>query len=281
MTGVLVTGGTGKTGGALVEVLRRRGVAVRVGSRHPLPEEPDAVRFDWADDTTHSAALDGMDGVYLVPPPSALDPMPLVGPFLAAAQRSGVRRVVLLGSAIEFPDAPGRVELEDRVRRRSGWVVLRPSGFMQNFLRPHPTARGIRERGEIWTSAGPGRVGWIDVRDVAESAGALLGDLERDVAADYVLTGPEALSYRDVARIVAAETGRAVRVLDVDVDEVAARFREAGIPESFAGTLAGAEIGVRAGNAEQITTSVRDLTGRAPRTFPDFVREHAAEWAVP
>src|SRR3954447_17464000 len=162
MTGVLVTGGTGKTGGALVEVLRKRDVAVRVGSRNPAPGESDAVRFDWHDDTTHAAVLDGMDRVYLVPPPWAVDPVPLVGPFLAEAERSGVRRVVLLGSAIEFPDAPGRIELEDHVRQRSGWVVLQPSGFMQNFLRPHPTARGIRAHGEIWTSARSGRVGWID-----------------------------------------------------------------------------------------------------------------------
>ncbi|WP_198961539.1 hypothetical protein [Pseudonocardia sp. MH-G8] len=76
------------------------------------------------------------------------DPISLVGPFLAEAERSGVRRVVLLGSAIAFPNAPGRIELEDRVRRQPGWVALRPSGFMENFLRPHPTAQGIRERGD-------------------------------------------------------------------------------------------------------------------------------------
>ena len=159
MTGVLVTGGTGKTGGALVEVLRERDVAVRVGSRNPAPGESDAILFDWHDDTTHAAALHGMDRVYLVPPPSAVDPMPVVAPFLAEAERSGVRRVVLLGSAIEFPAVPGRLDLEEHVRQRSGWVVLQPSGFMQNFLRPHPTARGVRDTARSGPRRGRGAWG--------------------------------------------------------------------------------------------------------------------------
>jgi uncharacterized protein YbjT (DUF2867 family) len=281
VSGVLVTGGTGKTGGALAELLRRRDVVVRVGSRHPAPGRPDAVRFDWDDATTYAPALHGTDRVYLVPPPSAIDPLPVVGPFLAEAERAGVRRVVLLGSAVEFPDAPGRLELEDEVRRRPGGIVLRPSGFMQNFLRPHPTALGIRDRGEIRTSAGSGRLGWIDVRDVAAAAAAVLGDPAREVDGDQVLTGPEALSYADAAEVIAAGTGRPVRVVDVAVDEVAAHFRELGVPASFADMLAGAEIGVGKGDADRVTTAVADLTGRPPRSFADFVREHVDEWAAP
>lgn len=47
MTGVLVTGATGKTGTALVETLRAHGVPVRAGSRSASAQDPDAVRFDW------------------------------------------------------------------------------------------------------------------------------------------------------------------------------------------------------------------------------------------
>ncbi|OZM80788.1 hypothetical protein [Pseudonocardia sp. MH-G8] len=124
-------------------------------------------------------------------------------------------------------------------------------------------------------------MGWIDARDIAESAAAVLVDPERDFDDEYVLTGPQALSYSDAAGIIAAETGRPVRVIDVDVDEVAAHLREAGIPASFAGSLAGVEISVRKSHAEGATTSVQDLTGRGPRTFTAFVHEHADEWAAP
>jgi uncharacterized protein YbjT (DUF2867 family) len=144
MTGVLVTGGTGRTGSALAGLLRARGVPVRVAARTPPAGAPDAVRFDWTDPATHAAALHGTDRVYLVPPVNTVDPMPLVEPFLVEAERLGVRRVVLLGSALVLPGASGALELAARVRARPGWVVLRASGFMQNFLAPHPLGERIR-----------------------------------------------------------------------------------------------------------------------------------------
>ena len=191
MTGVLVTGGTGKTGSILAELLRGQGVPVRVASRTPAASEPDAIRFDWSDPRTHPAALRGMDRVFLVPPVESVDPLPLVGPFLAEAQRLGVRRMVLLGSAIVLPNAPSALELASRVRAQPGWAVLRASGFMQNFLSPHPLGERIRRHGEIRTAAGEGRVGWIDTQDVAAAACALLADpvVGPDDRRDYLLTG--------------------------------------------------------------------------------------------
>lgn len=281
MTGVLVTGGTGKTGTVLAELLRGSGVPVRVATRNPSVGDPDAVRFDWNDPATHPAALRGTDRVYLVPPPLAVDPLPLVGPFLAEAQRLGVRRVVLLGSAIELPNAPGALELAARVRARPGWVVLRASGFMQNFLSPHPLGDRIRRHGEIRTAAGTGRVGWIDARDIAAAASALLTDPDghpRDQR-DYLLTGPKALSYRDAAAILTTETGRPIRVEPIGVDDMARSYRATGMPAALADALAAVDAGLAAGREDQVSTAVLDLTGRPPRTFAEFVRDHAAEWA--
>ncbi|GAA1086752.1 MULTISPECIES: NAD-dependent epimerase/dehydratase family protein [Streptomyces violaceusniger group] len=281
MTGVLVTGGTGKTGSALVELLRGHGVPVRVASRHPSGGALDAVRFDWADPATHPAALRGVDRVFLVPPVNTVDPMPLVGPFLAEAQRLGVRRVVLLGSAVVLPNAPSALELAARVRARPGWVVLRASGFMQNFLSPHPVGERIRRHGEIRTAAGDGRVGWIDARDIAAAASVLLADprVEPSEQGDHLLTGPQALSYQDVAAIISARTGRPVRVVRIGTDEQAANYRAAGTSAEFAAAIAAVEDGIRAGQEDQVSTAVLDLTGRPPRTFAAFVQEHATRWA--
>ncbi|MBT2212091.1 NAD(P)H-binding protein [Actinomadura sp. NEAU-AAG7] len=280
MAGVLVTGGTGKTGRPLVDVLRRAGAPIRVASRHPSAHDPDAVRFDWDDPATHADALRGMDRIYLVPPVNSVDPMPRVGPFLDEAERLGVRRVVLLGSAIVLPDAPGPLELAERIRSRPGWAVLRPSGFMQNFVGAHPVAERIRRDGEIRTAAGDGRLGWIDARDIAAAASALLtGLLDPDGPRDHLLTGPAALSYRDAAAIITARTGRPIRVRHISVDELAGNYQAAGIPEVFATALAGVDAGIRAGREDLVSTAVLDLTGRPPRSFADFVQDHAGEWA--
>lgn len=281
MTGVLVTGGTGKTGTALVKLLRGNGVPVRVASRNPSAGDPDAVRFDWDVPATHPTALRGVDRVFLVSPTNTVDPMPPVRPFLAEAQRLGVRRVVLLGSSIVLSNAPSALELAAQVRARSGWVVLRASGFMQNFLSPHPIGERIRRHGEIRTAADDGRVGWIDARDIAAAASALL--TEPDVGPsdqrDYLLTGPKALSYRDAAAIITARTERPVRVVSIGVDEQTADYRAAGVPAEFAAAIAAVEDGIRAGREDRVSTAVLDLTGRPPRTFAEFVQEHATEWS--
>ncbi|ASO20444.1 uncharacterized protein YbjT (DUF2867 family) [Actinoalloteichus hoggarensis] len=282
MTGVLVTGGTGKTGSALAARLREYGEPVRVASRNPRATDSDSVRFDWADPTTHRAALRGMDRVYLVAPPTTVDdPMPLVEPFLSEAERIGVRRVVLLGSAIVLPNAPGALTLAAQVRARSGWVVLRASGFMQNFLPPHPLGDRIRRHGEIVTAAGVGRLGWIDARDVADAAAALLAEraVSPDDPRDHLLTGPATLSYPTAGEIISEHTGRRIRTRHVGVDQLTADRRAAGMPAEFAAALAAVEADIEHGSQDHVSTAVLELTGRQPRHFAEFVRDHAAEWA--
>jgi uncharacterized protein YbjT (DUF2867 family) len=267
---ILVTGGTGKTGRPLAAMLRARGAAVRVASRHPDPADQGAVRFDWADPATHPAALDGVDAAYLVPPLLTLDPMPLVGPFLATAARLGVRRIVLLGSLAVLPNAPGVAALSAEVRRAPEWAVLRPSGFMQNFTGPHPLAVQLREHGEIRTASGDGRVGWIDAEDIAAVAAEAL--LNPGAGGEHALTGPEALSYREAAAIITRVTGRPIGIRDIGVDEMARDYAAAGILVDFAVALAATHADIRAGVEDRVTTAVRALTGREPRSFEDFVR---------
>lgn len=277
MTGVLVTGGTGKTGSALVRLLRDQGVPVRVASRTPAAGDPDAVRFDWSDPTTHQAALRGTDRVFIVPPVNSVEQLPLVRPFLAEARRLGIRRVVLLGSAIPLPGTP---EMAVHVRDEPGGIVLRASGFMQNFLPPHPTGEQIRRHGEIRTSTGTSRIGWIDARDIAAAASALLADPDAEPGhrSDYLLTGPKAFSYQEAAEIITAHARKPVHVAQVTTGELAAEYRAAGMPAEFAAALAAVEVGIEAGEQDQVSTAVLDLTGRPPRTFTEFAAEHAAKW---
>lgn len=277
---VLVTGGTGKTGGALAELLRGDGQQVRVASRNPSGADPGSVRFDWYDRSTHAAALRGVDRVFLVPPVNTVDPMPQVGPFLAEAQRAGVSRVVLLGSAIVLPNAPSALEMAEAVRAQPGGVVLRPSAFMQNFLSPHPVGERIRRCGEIRTAAGEGKVGWIDAHDIAAAAFALLRPgAVPGARRDYLLTGPKALSYRDAAAIITARTGREVRLVEIGKDEQVAHYRASGVSEEFAASIAAVEDGIREGREDQVSTAVLDLTGRPPRSFEEFADAHAAAWS--
>jgi uncharacterized protein YbjT (DUF2867 family) len=268
---VLVTGGTGTTGSRVAALLREQAAAVRIATRTPINGDPGQVRFDWADPATHGPALAGVDRIYLVAPIGVADPVPLTEPFLAEALRAGVRRVVLLSSSAIGEDASGLGALHHLVRvTMPEWTVLRPSWFMQNFLREHPVAAGIRDRGEIVTATGTGRVAFIDAADIAAVATqALLDAVPHNT--DHVLTGPEALSYADAAAVITEATGRPVRHRPVSTAEMTGRFVAAGIPAQFAAMLAGLDEDIRHGAEDRVTSTVLDITGRPARSFAGFV----------
>jgi uncharacterized protein YbjT (DUF2867 family) len=274
---VLVTGATGTTGRHLTRLLRARGARVREASRHPQPGA--SVFFDWGDPATYPAALDGISGVYVLRPPRAAEAEPLVERFLAAARGAGVRRIVLLHSMVTGPAGmPGiRQAVEESAPE---YAILQPAWFMQNFTGAHPTAVALREHGEIATATGDGRVGFIDARDIAAAAAAAL------LAADppnarYVLTGPETLSYPQVAAILSQVSGRTIRHTALTAEQLTARWAAAGLPESLARTAADLDIAISRGDYDYTTPDIADLTGQPPRSFQDFTVAHRDAWQTP
>lgn len=271
MRTVLVTGGTGTIGSRVTAFLRARGVRVRTASRHPVVGDDRHLLFDWSDPETFAAAVEGVDRVFLVAPLSDPDPARAVGDLLDVAVAAGTRRVVLL-SAAAVTDAPsGLGALPPLVRDRVPQAaVLRPSWFMQNFVGDHPVAVGIRERGQISTATGRGRVGFVDPHDIAAVAGhLLLGEPIPD--GELILTGPQALSYDEAAAVVSEVTGTAVRHTSITAEELTAAIEAGGVPHDYARMLAGMDEEIAGGSAERITTTVQDVTGRAPRSFREFL----------
>ena len=269
----LVIGASGTTGSRVVAQLVAAGYGVKAASRHATPVLCAApVRFDWYDPSTHAAALDGVDRVYLIPPPADSDPIAVMMPFLRQARAAGVHRVVLLSSSAipEGGPAVGSVHraLPDLVGQ---WAVLRPSWFMQNFTGEHAHALSIREHGSILTATGSGRVGFIDAEDIAAVAFHALTD-ERAPDTDLVLTGPEALSYDDIAAIMTEVTGRLVVHRSLSNEQMRDRLA-AEIPEEFAAMLAGLDRAIAEGSEDRVTDAVQRLTGRPARTFRAFLEE--------
>lgn len=273
-TEILVTGGTGKTGRAVVDGLGRRGVACRIAARTP---GVGTVRFDWLDETTHDAALAGVDGVYLVAPVGVLDPVPAMSTFIDKALDAGVRRFVLLGSSAIPIDGPamGRVHriLADRAPE---WAVLRPSWFMQNFTEGHH-GDTIRREDAICSATGDAAVAFIDADDIGEVGAACLC-ADRPLDDEVILTGPSAHDYGEIAEIVSAWAGRRIAHVRLDPAALARRFHAFGLDADYAEFLAGLDAFLAGGSEARTTTAVMDLAGRPPRSFTDFARANEARW---
>jgi ergot alkaloid biosynthesis protein len=273
---ILVTGGTGKTGAVLAARLREAGVSVRIASRRASAGS-DAAVFDWADAATYGSALGGVDRVYLVAPTGDPNPERVMAPFLRRAVDAGVRRAVLLSSSAIPDGGPALGKVHQAVRELTPeWSVLQPSWFMQNFTTGQHGGT-IKSGGGIITAAGDGKVGFIDAADIAEAAFYALTDpLPHNKA--HILTGPQALSYDEVASVLSDAAGKTIRHVRISRAELIARLTAFGIPPDYAALLADLEEAVQDGVEDRVTGAVEEVTGRAPKSFAAFAQDNAGAW---
>ncbi|MFB7666367.1 SDR family oxidoreductase [Kitasatospora sp. NPDC056138] len=272
----LVIGATGTTGRRVTARLIAEGHPVKAAGRSATPVEgAQAVRFDWNEPATWSEAVDGVDRAYLIPPVGSSDPAAVMLPFLREARAAGVHRAVLLSSSAIPAGGPAVGQVHQALPGLfDQWAVLRSSWFMQNFAGSTSHARSIRDEGAIMSASGEGRVGFIDAEDIAAVAVRALTD-EQAPDTDLVLTGPQALSYADVAAIITEVTGRPVVHRQLTFEELRDRWA-AEIPLEFATMLAGMDRAIAAGAEDRTSDTVERLTGRSPGTFRTFVEREVS-----
>lgn len=274
---IVVTGGTGKTGRALVAQLRDRGLRPRIASRHP--RGVDDVRFDWKDPATFEDTFRQADAAYLVAPTDDFNSLGATQAGLEFAVRAGVRRFVLLSASSLAEGGPMMGEVHAWLRANTPeWRVLRPSWFMQNFSESHHL-QTILEESKIYTATGNGRVGFIDAGDIARCAAALLTEPDGKNT-DYVLTGPDVLSYDMVAEFLSQHLNRTVLHEGLDTGALSERFMRQGMPREYADALARMDADIAAGSEDRVTRNVQIITAQPATSFDAFVRLNIGAWAV-
>ncbi|SLN38841.1 NAD(P)H azoreductase [Roseovarius albus] len=272
---ILITGGTGKTGSRVVKQLHAKGLAPRVGTRRP--RNKDEMRFDWSDLSTFTDAFEGVRAIYLVAPTDTVDSLGAMQPGLEAALAAGVQRFVLLSASSLEEGGPMMGAVHAWLRSNAPeWSVLRPTWFMQNFSELHHRDP-IRDESAIHTATEDGRVGFIDAGDIAACATALLVTPSvKDT--DYMLTGPEAISYDVVAETLSNQLGRKITHHRLTVDELTERHQSLGLPEEYAQTLAAMDGVIAGGSEDRVTDSVLKLTGSRPTSIDQFVQQNMEAW---
>jgi uncharacterized protein YbjT (DUF2867 family) len=198
---------------------------------------------------------------------------------IVAARGAGVTHVVKVSAfaASDHSRAPiGRwqYQVEEELRESGmGWTILRPHHFMQNLLAQREY---IVNEGAVYSASGDGKIPYVDLRDVATVAFVTLTQ-PGHLGKTYVVTGSEAILYREAAEIISAEIGKQLRFIDETQDEARARRIREGLPPAVIESALAISAYQRAvGKTVTITTAVADLTGRPPRTFAEFAHEHAA-----
>jgi uncharacterized protein YbjT (DUF2867 family) len=288
MKKLLVTGATGNVGSRVVQELQERGVPVRAfmrdhGKAQTMPGDGVELAVgDFSDPESVRRSMEGVEGVFL-----ACSNQPRQVEYetrvIDAAREAGVRRIVKLsalgaeiGAPVAFWDWHARIE-EHLQSSGIPSVVLRPGFSMANLL---ASAETVQYTGKLFVPAGEARISMVHPQDVGAAASvALIGDGHEGET--YTLTGPEAITFEGVAGHLSEAVGREIECLNVPDEAALQGMIEQGIPE-FVATQIVAVFGVlRGGGQERTTGTVQSITGREPRGFAEFAREHARLFAPP
>jgi len=282
---VLVTGATGRVGRLVVAQLLRAGVPVRALTRRPaaagLPPEVEIASGDLTVPDSLDAPLKDVSAVFLVwtAPPST-------APAIVERLAASAPRVVFLSSPHRTPHpffqqpnplAVLHADIE-RLIAAAGLAstVIRPGMFASNALLWW--AAQIREGDLVKWPYGAAETAPIDERDIAAVAARALCEAGYE-GGDYVLTGPESLSQAAQVRIIGDATGRPIRFEELTPEDF--RRQMAGRWPDLIVDMLLAAWGAAIGRPALVTSTVFDLVGSPPRSFRQWVVDHAAAFLPP
>jgi uncharacterized protein YbjT (DUF2867 family) len=281
---VLVTAALGNVGREVARECSELGLAVKVAGRNEVGLKdrfPDmvAARLDFLDRNTWVGALEGCDSVFLLRPPAIGDMATTLCPFIDTAYGAGVTHIAFLSvaGADKKKWVPHhKVELHLQ-KFGSAWTVLRPGFFAQNLQDAY--CRDIVEDSRIYVPAGGGRVAFVDVRDVGEVAGRVLGCPERYRGQALTLTGPEAVTFHQVAALLTAALETPIRYTNASIPGYAWHLRyRRGLSWIQIGVQTVLHVGLGRGDAENVELTVERVLGRPPRSMTEYVRDAVAHW---
>jgi uncharacterized protein YbjT (DUF2867 family) len=157
------------------------------------------------------------------------------------------------------------------------FVILRPTFSMANLL---ASAEAVQYTGKLFAPAGDTGIAMIHPQDVAAVASVALVEGGHE-AKTYTLTGPEAITFGQVAGYLWGAVGREIEYLNVPDEAALHSMVEQGLPEFVAGQIVTVFGFLRGGAQERTTGTVLTLTGRDPGGFAEFASEHARLFAPP
>ena len=296
---ILVTGATGNVGSLLIPSLINLGVDVRALVRDESKEQGlidvgvEVIIGDLDKPETLDAAFRGVDKVFLITPPN---PNQIIQAEngIEAAQRAGNPFLVRLSAgAVNMPGSSPRIsgagalkEMPGALPRISGQHVetdatLQASGLPYSIIRPHffmqvtmMAAQTVASEGVVYMPFKDGKVGAIDVRDIADVAVAVLTE-DGHEGKTYTLTGPASISFHDVAAGLSKAPGRQVNYVNVPLEAGREAMVGMGLPEWVADAFGEYMIAFGEGYGDFTTPDVEQVTGHPARSYETFAHDFA------
>ena len=283
---ILVTGATGNIGSEVVRQLLSDAPDVSIkaaihSSQNVKKVKSDArvkvIQIDYSEPETLREALNGVDKLFLLTPdvPNAAD---LASNVVIEAKKDVIKQIVkqsVMGAALEADVGTMRLHRQvEKFIEQSGipFTFLRPNEFMQNFINFHSPS--IKGNNAFYVPLEDAKVSLVDVRDIAAVAVKSLTDEDQHKNKTYLITGPEALSYHQVAEILSNTTGRKINYVNISDEEARAAMKEIGMSDWLINTVSELSEYFRKGKASEISPAVEEVTGNKPISFSQFANDY-------
>ena len=278
----LVIGATGNVGSQVVKQLLASGNKVRVFTRDAAKvahwgNQVEVAIGDLTQPETFAKAVSGVEGVFIMNGP--LDGG-IFRQLIATAKAQGNPRVVFLSTLFAgTPDsAIGQLHKDkEDVIRASGLPggFIRAGGFMTNA---YQWLGSIKAEGIVYNAMGDGQIAPVAAEDLAAVAVHALTDpnLKSEI---FEVTGGELLTVPEQVAILAHAAGRPIQSVDVPTEAAVKGLIAIGTPAPVAAAVAQSFEAIRDGKVAYVRDTVKQITGRPPRTFASWAQEHASSFA--
>jgi uncharacterized protein YbjT (DUF2867 family) len=275
MMKVLATGATGWVAQHVVSALVRAGHDVRAVVHDPAKAgiplglgAKETVQADLRNPASLDAALDGVDGAFLITPAFAPDATELGLALVEAAQRSGVRKLVYSGvyhPSLALENHASTLPIEAALYASDfDFTVLQPAMFLQGLDGAWQQARDSGALVMPWSKSS--RMTYVDYRDVAEVAALAFSD-SRLSYGTFELAAGGMIDRTTLAELFSAASGIPITAQDVPAGALPSSL-PAGLRAMFAEYD---RHGFHGGNSLVLAS----ILGRAPRSLEDYVTELA------
>jgi len=281
---ILIIGATGSVGFEVAQRLDKMNERVKIAVRDPerakniMLNNVDFIHFEYGKPETFNPAFENVEKVLLVSPPSYLNIQDMVVSAIDSAISMGVKLLVNV-SAISVEsklDKPMK-QIEDHIRKSNvDSVFLRPNFYMQNFKDLFRDL--IIEEHQISVPADNAKIGFVDIRDVADVAlRALTDDNLRNNT--YKLTGKQSLNLHVVAHLFSEGLNMDIDYISVSDELFEKRLKTAGWPASTVQGTVQLCSHMKNNEAGNITQDIEKILGREPIKFEQFVNDYSDNWA--
>lgn len=276
MASIATTGSTGGLGGRVARRLADAGLGqvlvVRDPARAPRLAGAQVTKASYDDRAASRAALQGIRTLFMVSGAEAPDRVDQHKDFIDAAAEAGVAHIVYTSFVAAAPDSTFTLG-------RDHWATeqhIRATGMAFTFLRDNlyadfvPLMVGADD--VIRGPGGEGRAAVVARDDIADAAVTVLRDPAAHANATYDMTGPQALSFAEMAALLTAATGRRITYVDESVDEAFASRAHYGAPDWQVEAWVSTYMAVARGELSTVSDDVDRLTGHPATSLPDVLR---------